>query len=364
MNFISQRLEKVEWKIAIKTGLSAGLGLFLGLALSQFLQRPDTIISGMWSALAAIVVQQAHLGSTYKSAWLRFLGVMIGCFMGGFFTWLLGSNPISLCLSIIITIVVCSIFGLKESVRISCLSVAVVMILWGLRPTTSPWLFSFFRFLDSCLGVAAAVVIAHLFWPAQVSKKMGLSVSKTFRNLIELYDMAVALEPLTEKKREAFRLLSSEIVDLLWKNRTFLEDSKLELLTKFSGLDEWKMLYGHMDLLYENIISLSRVRKTALEKIIDQELQKGLDKMLEQTRITLTQYAEALEGKRADVSWEGLKEAIALLENQQNRFRSRHVTRKHEFEDVEGLYVFFYSLRVFALELIKTGKHMNALLES
>jgi uncharacterized membrane protein YgaE (UPF0421/DUF939 family) len=190
MNSFAQGLfKRVEWKIALKTALAAGISLALSLAINTYFKRPDTIISGLWAALAAIVVQQAHLGSTYRTAWQRLLGVLIGCLMGGLLTTLLGSNPLSLGIGIFLTVVICSMFNLKESLRIACLSVAVVMILWGIRPQTSPWLFGMYRFFDSCLGVAVAVMIAHLVWPLQVTKKLESGVSEILQKIRSMYEL-------------------------------------------------------------------------------------------------------------------------------------------------------------------------------
>lgn len=382
-------INRIEWKVAIKTGLSAGFALFLGLFLSSKFHRPDTIISGMWSALAAIVVQQAHLGSTYRSAWIRFLGVFIGCAMGGLFTTLLGSNPISLCLSIILTVAICSIFGLKDSVRISCLSVAVVMVLWGLRPSTSPWLFGFFRFLDSCLGIGVAVIIAHVLWPAQVSTKISKNVGKTFQYLSKLLNWSVYIKPLSVSEENIYRQLALETDELLWKNNKFLEDSKLELLSNHAGLEEWKLLFGHLDQIFERINVLKNIYKINLETmILETEIkhEKTLQDFEFESRLpavsrvmytelggaaqdvilsaneTLQNFAEAVQGACPLAAPHALQKTLERLGHELTRFRGKKVTRQYELKDVEGFFVFFYSLRALGDALQKTYTHLGVIL--
>jgi uncharacterized membrane protein YgaE (UPF0421/DUF939 family) len=352
---LSEIVDRIEWKIAIKTGLSAALGLFFGMLWSHHFQRPETIISGMWSALAAIVVQQAHLGSTYRSAWIRFIGVFIGCAMGGLFTTLLGSNPLSLCLSIILTVVFCSLLGVKDSVRIACLSVAVVMILWGLRPLTNPWQFGFFRFLDSCLGIVAAVLVAHLVWPAKVSSKIGHSVSAIFSHFTDLFQQAVSAN-----QNANYEQLSFETMELLWKNYQYLEDSKLELIST-QGLEEWKSLFENLDAIYEHIDSLKHVYKNNLKVMLkDSDLEKDSKEVEKLIAAMLKNFSNVLNGEPL-INFRPLEEALDHLKLSLQQFRDKKITRQYDLKDVEGFFVFFYSLKEMVSDLRKMHKHLSAL---
>ena len=355
---MEERLSRVEWKAAIKTGLAAGMSLFLAFILTQWLQRPDIIVSGLWATLAALVVQQTHLGRTYQTAWLRLLGVFLGCFMGGLFTTFLGSNPLSLTLSIFLTTVLCSIFYIKDSTRIACLSVAAVMVLWGLKSQVSPWTFAFYRFIDSCLGVTVAVIIAHTLWPAKVSAKIGSSVAGTFRALDKLYLLGAKLKPLVDGEVQQFRLQNQNIVELLWKNRQILEDSKLELLTKFSSLDDWKLLYYHLDITYERINALRRVTKEQLTQLIDHDLQIYSDHLIQETHAAFELLASAMDKGCAPPELGSLERSNEQLTKDLLRLRNDRPTRSFDLEAVEGFYVFFYSLRSVAEELIKIRKHL------
>src|SRR5262245_3522074 len=75
-------LAATEAKIAIKTGIAASVSLAIGLSYAEVFDRPDIFVSGLWCVMAAIVVMQAHLGGTYRAAWVRFLGVLIGSIAG------------------------------------------------------------------------------------------------------------------------------------------------------------------------------------------------------------------------------------------------------------------------------------------
>lgn len=348
--------DRIEWKIALKTALAGSISLFLSFAINSYYKRPDYIISGLWAALAAIVVQQTHLGSTYKSAWLRFLGVLVGSAMGGFFTTTLGSNPISLGAAIFLTIVICSIFHIKESLRIACLSVAVVMILWGLRPNINPWVFGFYRLLDSCLGIGVAVVIAHLVWPLQISKKLSNHVADIIDYIRNGYNFSTSLKVQEPGASTILRKAN----ELTWKSRQLMEDSKLELLTTYDNLEEWKFLFNHLDILIDRVRVLNKAHKDNLADLITGE---PLSIQLEAHKVVINNYLQSL--LKAFITSlplpdnDELTQSLGNLNAGLGEFRKTKKTSRLDLEDVEAFFVFFYTLRAFAEELFKVHKHMN-----
>src|SRR5262245_31373387 len=102
-------LHNTEAKLAFKMALAASIRLVLGLAFARFFDRPDTLVSGLWSVMASIVVLQAFLGGTYKAAWARFLGVVIGSTAGAILVNALGADAVSLGISVFITIICCAL---------------------------------------------------------------------------------------------------------------------------------------------------------------------------------------------------------------------------------------------------------------
>ncbi len=354
-------ISSIEGKVAIKTSLAAALSLLLGTYFTYMLNRTDIFISAMWTVQSAIVVQQAHLGSTYRTAWMRFLGAVIGCFFGGLMTSLLGSTPLSLGVAIFSTVVLCSIGGLKESIRIACLSVAVVMVLWGLHPTTSPWAFSFYRFLDSCLGILIAVFIAQTCWPARVDYKMGQSLGNTLCTLSELFKMVTMTKPLSAGQQEQVHTLLNETRDLFWKNQKVLEDSELELLTKHKSLSEWKSLLVHIERIYESIVALSSVYRERLSVMIDPGIEKQSQNLCSECDSMLLKFALALQGTGSLPDLKGITSVLGDMDRELLRYRETKTTQLYNFNDVEGFYVFFYTLKTIAEEIKKVHEDIQQL---
>lgn len=359
-NFFIKSIESIEWRIAVKTGIAASISLFLGLGFSQLLQRPDTLVSGLWCVMASIVVLQAHLGGTYKAAWIRFLGVLVGSIMGGFFTVQFGSGALSLGLSICGTILLCSLIGIKDSVRIASLSVAVVMILWGIRPSISPWTFALFRFLDSCLGILVAVVVAHVFWPEKAATNLQKNITKSLLSMSKLYRLATDLDE-SDKSIYASQELELEIDDLMQKNQDFHEVSKLELLTRFDNPEELAILVSQLDSIFKSIVALKNVPKVTLAKVFDDALGNQVTDVVDKSDLAFQLLAKSVENEQASVNFDDLQLSLDKLNEEQIRFRATRATRKFNLEDVESFFVFFYNLRSIGDSLIKMHQNLQTL---
>lgn len=361
-SFILKCWNKLEGKLAIKTGLAATIGLFLGKHLSSIASRPDSIVSGLWCVLTAIIVLQAHLGGTYKAAWNRFLGVLVGSIIGGIFTSLLGSDAFSLGFGVIFTVLICSLLDLKESYRIASVSTAVIIVLWGLKPAVSPWAFSLFRFLDSCVGILIAVVIAHTLWPFHAVKKMRQNMSESIKTLQKLYSIVIKLGPRQDRDATEYKILASNVTDLLVENRGILEESKPEMLTKSASFDEWTLLINDFDRIFEQIVSLKNTYKQHIQEMFDESLSKEFEKITETTNEAFHKIDDML--RETNSSGESnLGQAIQSLKREMERFRTTHTTRKHDLEVVETYFVFFYGLKTILEILQKIEKRLLKLKE-
>lgn len=357
-------LDKMEGKIAIKAGVTAALSFFLGIAFSTQFNRPDALVSGLWCILTAIVVLQPHLGGTYRAAWLRFLGVLVGSILGAVFTSWFGSSPIPLGISVACTVAICSLLNLSDSFRIAAMSVAVIMVLWGLHPTTSPWVFGLYRFLDSCLGILIAVVVTHTLWPAQATTTIQGNISKSLQLISQLYLYGTGLDSTREHIDKLAKEDLQELNELVYENLEALDESKIELLIRRNDLESWKELTISCEVLLEKISVLRSIDKRVLSMIIDDELSKNLDALVNVTDTALKNLSKQLTKN----VWNGipstplLQEAMKALEQDLQRFRSTKATRKFELQDVEGFFVFFYTLMLFSQQIPRLEENVKKIL--
>lgn len=353
--FLRNIYDRIEWMFAFKTALAASLSLIAGLQVSYYLHRPDTIVSGLWSVLSSIVVSQSHLGGTYKAALIRFFGVFIGSIMGGALTVYLGSDYLSVGLGVFSTIIFCSIFNIKDSFRIACMSFAVVMLLWGFKQNINPWLFSFYRFIDSCIGIFVTILVAHLIFPEKSTTNLKQNISKILNCLVEYYRLF--LISATEKdSSDAFQYSNDLFIEtqkLLNENHEYLEGTRLEHFNLPNITDQWTLITNQLETLFESIDSLRDFKLYKISKIFDIELEKQLEKVISLTNLTFEELAQIVDNKITTTHTKELNQSLIDLNHQLVRFRSTRATRQFDLDDIESFFVFFYTLRSIGKELIK-----------
>ncbi len=356
-------LKKADPAFAIKTGLAAGISLFVGMYFSSFVNEghPDNLVSGLWSAVSAVMVSQIHLGSSFRAAWVRFLGTAIGAGMSGIFITFLGVNPFSLGTSIATTIIICNVANLRANLSLTCTTVAVVMVLWDLNPAISPWKFAFFRLLNSCIGISVAIGIAYLIWPQRALKKMQHTVSETFASLAQLY-LIVTLDEIQGKEVSTVSSpLVKTIEELLLRNHVFLEDAKLELLLTPQTLDQWDRLHHHLYRTYDLILSMQSIEKQPIKELVDSALFQHLQKFIDKTHAYFVALSAILQ-QDSSVDLPDISIELALLENDLKRFKNIHFIKENP-SVIEGhFFIFFYTLKLIEEELCKSAAIVSALL--
>lgn len=356
-NFFS----RIELKVAIRGGVAAALSWFLGVGFSKFLAHPDSLVSGIWCVLSAFVILQAHLGGTYQAAWVRFLGVLLGSFVGAICTSLLGANPLTLGLSVVLTVCILSLFNLKDSIRIACMSLSVVMILWGLSPSVSPWTFAFFRTIDSTLGILVAVIIAHTLWPSEATQVIRQKMSQVLNLSGKMYRLLMSLGEATEEFAYQSKKIWNEVESLMSETLEFLNESKLELLIKSHSIEQWKNLIDDIERVFNTIQGVQSYRESQLQRIFDEELKSHVNQVVAQTELAFQELSRVLlTNEKSNVMFQTLN-ATHKLNLDLERFRGTRATRQFDFEEVENYFVFFFNLRHIVEELVVVERTINGL---
>lgn len=351
--------DKLDLKSAVKISMAATLSLFLGLVFNKIFKRPDTLISGLWCVLAAIVVLQQQVGGTYKAAWVRFSGVAIGSVIGSLFLIHLGADyPISLGGAIFLTIITCSLLNLNESVRIASLSTAIIIIFGGLNPSLNPWVFSFFRFIDSCIGIIIAVFIAHTLWPEKASENLRLNIIKIISLLSKQYRMVIDLRLERNIDLQTIDDTFSEIQELFYQNLAYLEESKLELPNS-RGSEECAYMISQLEIINDSTAALRNVNLEILTKIFDDSLSNQIINVITKTDAGMNSLIKILEREGSSFNFNDLSIALKDLNEDLLRFRATRTIRKFNLEDVESFYVFFYRLRTIGEAVIKIGENIQ-----
>lgn len=342
LNYLQVCVEKTEAKVAFRTAIAGTIGLAVGSHLNLLSNRPDRLLSGMWCVLTAIIVLQAYIGSTYKAAWNRFFGVLIGSLMGGVFTSFLGSNPLTLGIGIFFTVALCSIFQIKESYRIASASVAVIIILWGLTPEVNPWIFSLYRFIDSLFGIIIAMAVAHGIWPREAIDKITINFTSLFQQLDAFFQIAIDFERKSRPLEAQEKI--DEINTLIQEGRELLEQSKPDLFATTQKAKKWEAILDKCQQLVESFATLDSVFKRSTWEILNAPLLNCIQEkitLIHKGFQLLSQYFSTgtfVFNHEPEIALNELKEELA-------RFRSTHSTREYSLEHVENFFIFCHSLK-------------------
>lgn len=362
MNQLYAAMERIDLRIALKSGITAGAAWTIGVAFATLFDRPDTFVSGLWCTVAAMVVLQAHIGGTYLSAVNRLIGVLAGSVIGGLCTWSLGSNPISLCISVTLTVIFCSLLNIRESIRIAGMSVAVVMISWGLHREFNPWVFAFFRALDSCLGVLIGIAMSHLLWPLHATRKLRLNTATALFMQQQLYRMSI-VQIQQEQNRESKLVFLDQVLkirEILKGNSSFLEEAKIELFTQPERSNHWITLQNYLEDLLLRIIELRKVCG-ATRPLCDEELVLSLDKTLDSIDHVLQRLSHQLTMREPVGELLELSQNLQLMATDLARFRSKHILRIYGLDQVENFFVTFYTLEGIGRKLRQIAEKIDQL---
>jgi len=166
---ISKRLSLF---MAIEATLAIGTSYFLGMTFARLVQLDGSFISGLWCVISTILVLQVMMKQTVKQAWLRIFGSVMGSLTSGIVATLFGYGVGSLCLSIFLTIILVSLFRVKKTFRLACLTVSVIIVIGMVHPDIPPWMNAVSRLAESMIGAGVAVFFSWALLPLRKRYQM------------------------------------------------------------------------------------------------------------------------------------------------------------------------------------------------
>jgi uncharacterized membrane protein YccC len=150
---------------AAKTALAATLCWWLALRFG--------LHDGYWGSISAIIVMQSNVGATVTASRDRILGTFIGAFFGFAFS-LFSAPPWNYILAIILAIVVSGLLGMRDSARLACVTITIIMLV---PSSASRWSLALDRVLEVLFGIVIALAVTTLIFPdrARVWLRDGLA---------------------------------------------------------------------------------------------------------------------------------------------------------------------------------------------
>ncbi len=352
--------QRINYKLAVKVALTAVLSVYLCRGMDHFLSHPENVIGGLWCVMASIVVMQNNIGGTYKAIWTRFLGVLIGSVIGAFAAHIIGTEIEVFGLAIALTVILCSLLGVPDNYRIASLSVAIILLPWKSSSLGNPWIYAFFRFLDTCVGFFAAIIVSHMIWPSQALMKMRLTMSEIFYLFREYFEYIFHTGSGHVKKENLLQKTEKEIDEAFVQSQAILEEIKVEARLQFAPLDLWVHLIDCEGRLWEHFRALREIFNEDFSTILDEELKKKFQEVVGEIELALKDLSSKLKTGQSSFDYTILDRLQVSLQEERIRFRSTHTIKKYQLDIVEDYYVLFYQIR----QILLTLKQFNTYYEN
>lgn len=223
------------------------IACLLGLLFTKLIGLP----AEQWVIITILVVMcaQIYVGSVLRSAYLRFLGTLIGCLFAAFIIITLGDAPTSTVIAIAASSFVFSYIATKQenlTYAATLGAVTTAIILLDPHPTLS---LAFQRFLEISLGVFIATMVSQFVLPIHATVHLRRAQAATLGQLSHYYQ-EVMINRAGKETPPDYQELEEEIVTSLLKQRQLAKESSREHLGGVFNTEHFMLsLYAEREIL-------------------------------------------------------------------------------------------------------------------
>lgn len=131
-----------------------------GFYFTSLLHQPTSLVGGLWAVISAIVVLEASHEKTYNLAKTRLIGSLLGAVLSGIYLYFFPFSIIGLTATIAVGVILCYVLRLEEALKLTGVTITVIIIVSTLEHSLHPFLNAGLRFVECVIGTAAAVLVA------------------------------------------------------------------------------------------------------------------------------------------------------------------------------------------------------------
>ena len=143
-------------------------GAFLGgFYFTTFFHEPTSLVGGLWAVISAIIVIEASHKETISSAKNRIIGSLIGAVVSGVYLLFFPFTIIGFAATIGAGVLICFLLDIPKSVKLTGITISVVMIVSSITEDLHPFLNAGLRFFESAIGTGIAVLVALVSYYAK-----------------------------------------------------------------------------------------------------------------------------------------------------------------------------------------------------
>jgi len=133
---------------------------FGGFYFTALFHEPTSLVGGLWAVISAIIVIEASHIETYISAKNRIIGSLIGAIVSGFYLLFFPFSLVGFAAAIGVGVLICLLLGLPQSIKLTGITISVIMIVSTIAEDLHPFLNAGLRFAESAIGAGIALIVA------------------------------------------------------------------------------------------------------------------------------------------------------------------------------------------------------------
>jgi uncharacterized membrane protein YgaE (UPF0421/DUF939 family) len=137
------------------------IGAFIcGFYFTKSIHEPTSYVGGLWSVISGIIVIESTHTETWHSSKNRILGTLIGAIVSGVYLYLFDFSLLGYAVSIAIGIMVCYVFKAQASIKLTGITISVILIVSTIESELHPFMNAGLRFVESAIGTGIALLTA------------------------------------------------------------------------------------------------------------------------------------------------------------------------------------------------------------
>ena len=137
-------------QVTSRAALAAGVAV--GVAQALELRFP------LYAMIAAVIVTDLDPAKTRRLAGPRLVGTVVGTVVGAVIAPFAEGGPLTVMVTVLTAMVICHLFGLTEAAKLAGYVCGIVVLDHG----GQPWSYGALRFVETALGVGAAVIVGFI----------------------------------------------------------------------------------------------------------------------------------------------------------------------------------------------------------
>ena len=126
-----------------------------------------SLVGALWAVISAYIVLEATPSEVYLSAKNRIIGTFIGSLVSGLYFYFFSFSLFGYVSAIAAGVLLCFLLGLPQSIKLSGITISVILIVSTIANDLHPVTNASLRFAESVIGTGVAVVVTLVVYSVE-----------------------------------------------------------------------------------------------------------------------------------------------------------------------------------------------------